>query len=244
MGSSPLISSSSGRRQSLARPLDLDGAVLEVVFPTANKVRARRVVSRSNCRTTGKHPSWKVGRMVHWESGAERNAFLLLDASPCVRAYCEQPARIRYELRGRSYAHTPDILVESDAGREMWEVKSASDAADPHVRARTRLLEHLLPDHGFAYRLVLAEELAREPRLSNVRLILRHGRARIDEREREEIRQLATALPQICWGAVMNGTLGPRGLAVVCRLILEGFLRVDFDQPISRETRIYPSHRA
>ncbi|TAK68026.1 MAG: hypothetical protein EPO19_09230 [Betaproteobacteria bacterium] len=41
-----------------------------IVFPEASERRSRRVVSRSRSRPTGKYPSWKMARMVQWESHA------------------------------------------------------------------------------------------------------------------------------------------------------------------------------
>lgn len=219
------------------RPCDTRGAVLEIAFPEGGRLRARAVVSRSKARETGKHPSWKVGRMLQWESPAERDAFQLLDADPRVRAYCEQPVAIRYKLNGEVHTHIPDILVETAGARELWEVKYASDAADPFVRARTSLLERSLPRWGFTYRLVLAEELARQPRLSNVRTLLKYGRNPVSDLERERLRRLLLIAPSIRWDAALNGALGPRGAAIVCRLTLEGVLSLDLEQPLGPDSQ-------
>ena len=218
-------------------PCDTRDTVLEIVFPEAGKVRARIVVSRSKSRETGKHPSWKTGRMVQWESPAERDVFLLLDADPQVRTYYEQPVAIRYTLNGEVHTHFPDVLVEKASARELWEVKYASDAVDPFMRARTTLLERLLPKWGFTYRLVLAEELARQPRLSNVRTLLKYGRNPVSELERERLRRLLLVAPSIRWDAALNGALGPRGAAIVCRLTLEGVLSLDLEQPLRPDSQ-------
>jgi hypothetical protein len=37
-----------------------------IVFPGWGQLRSRRVVSRSNSRSAGKYPSWKMMRMLHW----------------------------------------------------------------------------------------------------------------------------------------------------------------------------------
>src|ERR1700677_1489546 len=54
-------------------------AIVRVVFPEPGQPRSRGVVSRSNARPTGKYPCWKMGRMLHWESENEFNAFRILD---------------------------------------------------------------------------------------------------------------------------------------------------------------------
>jgi len=44
---------------------------IEIKFPVDGKIRSRKVVSRSNARNSGKYPSWKMQRMMQWESPHE-----------------------------------------------------------------------------------------------------------------------------------------------------------------------------
>jgi hypothetical protein len=147
-------------------PCQANAAALEIVFPTAGKLRSKSVVSRSRARSTGKYPSWKMGRMVQWESPHELNAFRLLDADPAVSAYHEQPFTIRFVFDGKTRIRHPDLLVEWRHRREIWEIEQQIGPEGSSSIDETRLLECALPQLGFAYRLVKAEDLAREPRLS------------------------------------------------------------------------------
>jgi len=195
----------------------------EIILPQDGKSRSRTVVSRSRARGTGKYPSWKMGRMIQWESPNELNALRLLDADPAVRAFHEQPLAIRFALDDAIHLHYPDLLVEwSDGSRELWEVKPVREARRPENLARTRFLESALPHVGFNYRMVVAEDLKREPRLSNALTLLKYGRGPIADADRERIRQLFVASPIVRWAAATNGEFGPRGCAVLCRLALEG----------------------
>ena len=145
-----------------------DGAALEIIPPKDGELRSRTVVSRSRARGSGRYPSWKMGRMVQWDSPNELNAFRLLDADPVVKAFHEQPLAIRFTLDGETHLHYPDLLVEwSNGRRELSEIKPEREAAHPQTLACTRFLESALPHVGFAYRLVVAEELKMGPRLSN-----------------------------------------------------------------------------
>jgi hypothetical protein len=87
----------------------LDGAtdcpVLRIAFSSAERVRSRRVVTRSRFRPTGKYPSWKMERMLQWESINELNAFRLLDCDPGVTVFSEQPCEIA--LFSRAAFRTP-----------------------------------------------------------------------------------------------------------------------------------------
>ena len=208
-------------------------AITAIEFPSESGTRARRVVTRSRARSTGKYPSWKMGRMVQWESHNELNAFRLLDANPAVYTFQEQPLTIHYCLNGEAQKHYPDVLVDLGATRELWEVKSATEAAKPEYAQRTGFLSEALPNQGFVYRMVLAEDLAREPRLSTVLTLLKYGRQPISLIEREQVRLLLNATGRIPWGAACTGELGPRGRFLLARLALEGELQLDVEQPLT-----------
>lgn len=210
---------------------------ISIEFPPDGR-RARKVISRSNAKATGKYPSWKMGRMMHYESSHERNAFRLLDACPEVRLFREQPCRIRYVMDGVRQIHYPDILVKLPWGTELLEVKTAADAATPEVVQRTAFMEQSLPLLGFGYRLISAEQLAKSPRLDNVVKLLRSGRSPIPMLQQEQIRQIFKAHSNVCLGVFKPGAAGEKYYSQICRLILEGALGIDFDQPMVDESPI------
>lgn len=215
-------------------------AVISIDYPGAPALRARKVVSRSRARPTGKYPSWKMGRMVQWESHNELNAYRLLDANPSVKAFHEQPLVIHYRLGGEPHIHYPDTLVDLGTSRELWEVKSATEAIRPENVARTKFLTSALLNHGFTYRMVLAEDLKREPRLSNVLTMLKYGRKPISLVEREQIRQILATSSGICWGSIAKSDLGGRGRFILARLVLEGRLLFDIDAHFDENTLLMP----
>lgn len=185
---------------------------------------ARPVVTRSRARMTGKFPSSKMRRMVQWESRNERNSMVLLEACPWVLTYREQPLEVRFRLDGEDHVHFPDTLVEFAEGRELWEVKPRKEAADPFVIARTQLMSSQLPKWNLTYRLVIAEDLARQPRLSLARDLLRFGRTDVDLITREQVRTLFEHVEFVTWRHALDGHLGRLGRAALCRLTLEGRL--------------------
>lgn len=213
-------------------------AILSITFPDDDQSRARKVVTRSRARATGKFPSAKMKRMIQWESIPERNAFRLLEADPKVVAYREQPCEIRYEMDGELRLHVPDILVRFRCGKEFWEVKPAEDAMRQEVADRTNLLTRLLPANGYKYQVVLAEELSRQPRLENLAIVLRYGRGDVSNLIKEKIRQLLQSVGAITWDSVLNGSLAPINRNHICRLTLSGFLHLDLNQPLSSTTLI------
>lgn len=212
--------------------------VISIDFADAETIRARKVVTRSRAIPTEKYPSWKVGRMIQCESPHELNAFRLLDANPAVRTFREQPCEIQYILDGEPHSHYPDALVELASGKELWEVKPTEEALALDVVRRTALLQEALPDFGFQYRVVLGEDLQKQPRLKNALDVLRRGRATIPTAERERLRVFFAGIHSFRWGAVLDGNFGRLGRKYICRLILEGKLTFDFEQPLTRESII------
>lgn len=111
--------------------------------------------------------------MIHCESEHERNVVRLLDFLPDVLQIHEQPARISYCIEGVKHVHVPDLLVVTQSGKEFWEIKLKSGAAKEEISLRTDFLSHQLPARGFAYRLIIADNLDRNPRMENISLMLR-----------------------------------------------------------------------
>lgn len=214
--------------------------IVDIKYPDQGKIRARKVISRSKGRSTGKYPSWKMRRMVHWESPHELNAFRLLDANPAVVSFHEQPLVIRFVLGGVEHLHYPDVLVNLSSTRELLEIKSASEAVAPDVVARTRLLQATLPQKGFTYRMVIGEDLAREPRLSTVLTILKYGRQPISLVEHEHIRRLLQATGEISWATALE-TIGPHGQRILSRLFLEGTITCEIEKQLTETTKFWLS---
>lgn len=221
-----------------------DSAVKSVVFPEPGKLRSRKVVTRSRARSTGKYPSWKMGRMMQWESTPELNAFRLLDSDPAVIRFTEQPCEITYLQDGGVRTHFPDILVEYEDRKELWEVKLESEALKPEVAARTALLGGL-NTWGYTYKVAIAGELASQPRLKNVMRLHHFGGLRaVAPEEHESIRLKLKHSPYLVWSEACSGTYGTRGREILCRLALEGVLRVDTTAPWTDATRFLPGREA
>lgn len=202
--------------------------------------RARRVVTRSNARVTGKFPSLKNGRMAHWESSLERDAFLLHEIDPSVSAYREQPAQITFLMGGKIRAHFPDLFVSTTTGGIFREVKGSDEAKDPEVVERTAVLSAMLPLQGYRYELFSETNIRAQPRLENAGFVLRYGRNAVDPVAQETIRRVfLEAGGSITWGVLSTRIFGQYSIARVCRLILDGALTVDFDNEFSENARIF-----
>ncbi len=215
----------------------LNTAINNIVFPEPGQLRSRNVVSRSSARPKGKYPSWKMRRMVQWESENELNAFRLLDCDPDVTRFREQPCEVMYFLDGQARSHYPDVLVEENGRKELWEVKPESEAEEQKIAARTALLVQGLPLWGYTYRFVLAKDLAMQPRLANARFLLGLGRREVTDCEQEFVRRVHTRHGCLLWSDACRGGYGPWGREILCNLVLRGVLTIDLNSPIAPSTR-------
>ena len=214
--------------------------IKNVVFAGPTEIRSRRVVTRSRVRPTGKYPSWKMRRMLQWESVNELNAFRLLDCDPNVTGFAEQPCEIVYVDKGETKRHFPDLLVETKGCKELWEVKQESEALRPDISMRTELISKCLPEWGYAYRVALGHDLAKQPRLRNANLLLQFGRNPVTEREQEAIRLALKRQAALLWSDACNGAYGPNGREILCSLVLRGKLVFDRDSAWSPDTQFFP----
>jgi hypothetical protein len=207
--------------------------LVTIVFPDPDKPRARKVVTRSRARATGKFPSRKMNRMLQWESINELNAFRLLEVNPEVEYFQEQPCEIHYIMNEEPCVHYPDILVKTQRHKEFWEIKPAFEAKQPTTAARTKLLSAALPDHGYQYRVVLGEDLARKPRLYNMKALLAYGRGDVPSLLREKVRQIFAQIPEMTIQQLLVATDGEISRKHIYRLIVDGDLWCDIENQLS-----------
>jgi len=209
---------------------------IKLTFPAKGKVRARKVSTRSRARPTGEYPSWKMSRMIEWESHNELNAFVLLDANAEIKAFSEQPMEIEYCIDGVVAKHFPDVLVAKNGELQVWEIKPECEANKEDVQIRTDFLGRYLPKLGYSYYMVTGEKLSNKLQLLNARTILRFGRKPIDSVSREIIRIYFLTNSSICWldEIYTNSDVDIR--CVLSRLTLEGELFFDNSMRISKDS--------
>jgi len=224
------------RLRKLASNIQASGTTPRLEFPEAGRHRVRDLVRRSAPRPISIVPSWKLDRIVQCESALEADAVRLLDASQCVRWFCEQPIVVHYARDGFWYRHVPDLIVETDV-LELVEIKFERDV-DAEVLARTDCLAKLLRPLGVAYRLYTERELRDPGLLDNIDRVLRRGRQHLPPgwslRVQHLLRQHG-ALPLAYFGWDRSGHAEA---ARIARLILEGGVSANFASPLTENTAV------
>lgn len=216
---------------------------LNISFPEQGNPRVRKVVTRSRARRTGKYPSWKMGRMIQWESGNEKIVYRTFDGDPTVRAFYEQPFCVHYSDGGKVRAHFPDVLVEFADGVEVWEIKDAQDDLDSDLLRRTEILQTLFAQLGIQYRLVTVDKESAKGTAAYSASLVRFGRSPIGKLERETARRFFERTKRISWLEAESGCLGQKSRNIVARLLLEGELTAsERSAAISSSTEIVVSY--
>lgn len=123
---------------------------------------SRNVITRRGRGFRGKIPSRKLGRMVAGESLTECDAILLLEFSPGVLTYQEQPALIQYADGETIRTYYPDFEVVLRSGEVMHlEIKAAKELAKPATQEKYRAIAADYARRGHGFRIITDEDLRR-----------------------------------------------------------------------------------
>ena len=216
---------------------------LNIKFAEAGK-RMRKIVRRSNSRMTGKFPSTKNGRLMHWESRYELETFQILEISPLVATYSEQPAKFKYvNFDGIPRIHFPDILVTLTCGvRFFIEVKPQSEVSNQLLAERTTLLARLIEPMGYGYILILPEQVSSLAYLENAKELLRFCKLPMPESVWETVRRLFVTESSIQLSILISLIGHTNAKSWIYRLLISGDLQSNLSVPITQKTLLRWNH--
>lgn len=223
----------------LENQLPLNTSELSIQFAEDGK-RARKVVRRSNYRMTGKFPSIKNVRMMHWESHYEKMAFQLLEIAPYVVSYSEQPAIFKFiNDDGVTETHFPDILVELLNGRKLFiEIKSEGAKHDLKLDNRTKRLQELVIKKGYRYLVIYPEQIKSYEFLENAEEILWHTRVPVPFPIKEKVKRYLNYEVGVTFGSLTQMLADKQAKAWIYRLLIEGFIVSDLSIKLTEHSTI------
>ena len=216
---------------------------LNIKFAESGK-RIREIVRRSNARMTGKFPSTKNNRMMHWESQYELETFQILEISPLVAAYNEQPAEFKYlSSDGILHMHYPDILVTLSSGNSFFiEVKPQNEETNQLLAERTALLTSLLRPMGYGYIMILPEQINSLAYLENAKQLLRYSKSPMPETIWEIARNLFIPKKIIQFSTLVSLINHPYAKSWIYQLIMAGDIQIDLSELITDATFLGWNH--
>lgn len=131
---------------------------------------SRNALTRSGRGFRMRIPSAKLDRMVECESILEGDAALLLEYSPGVLSYQEQPALIQYWDGEQMRDYYPDFeVVLLNGSRLHIEAKHSHKLAKPKLANKYRAIAAHYQRTPIQYRIISELDCQREPLRSNLR---------------------------------------------------------------------------
>ncbi|GAB6847084.1 TnsA endonuclease N-terminal domain-containing protein [Paraburkholderia kururiensis] len=199
----------------------------------------RRVVRPTGAAFRGRFPSAKSDHPVSFESLLERDALLLLEFSPGVLTYREQPLFTFYPHNGRMRKYTPDFEVTFvDGATRLIEVKPAYKLLDAEEAGRLTCLADHFRRWGTDFQVLSETEIRRSPDLlANLRSLMPYRAYPVAPlQQRLAIEQLGTRAPV----SLADATARLNGRHAVMQLIAHNVLVSDLEQPLTAETMLHP----
>lgn len=217
-------------RDGIAALTDPDQLGIRIELPEAGQIRARNLIRRSRHVATGIYPSWKMGRLMQWESRVESKVFRLLDICPAITRYAEQPFTIHYFRDGKWHIHIPDVAVETCFGqRWILEVKSTKDRKLQEALEREKFLTPLLRLMGCNYAVVLQEAIEAGTSVANANLLLKHGRGCPTASSHQQFMEFLGSGMSLSRAALLGKTInGEHAIRTASQLVLRGLLSPDW----------------
>ncbi|HYN54219.1 MAG TPA: TnsA endonuclease N-terminal domain-containing protein [Methylotenera sp.] len=135
-------------------------------------MKVRKVVTRGGRKFRVLFPSKKLRRYVECESLLERDGMLIVEFSPGVVRYQEQPVLIEYEEDGEMRRYYPDLEVVLISGEIIHiEIKPASKLISVEIKNKFNAIKAYYDRIGRRFIILLDSHIRVEPRLSNLKRI-------------------------------------------------------------------------
>lgn len=135
-----------------------------------------RTVSNRGGNIIGRFPSFKLGRMVDFESLIERDLIFVLDFEPDIETFCEQPLTIEYQDDGKVRHYTPDFHVVKKGQNILIECKPEKFVQSAKNQRKFRAGQAWCETRGWTYQLVTDQSLNSGYRLQNIKHLTQFAR--------------------------------------------------------------------
>jgi len=211
---------------------------LRLDLPPPGEVRIRNLVHRGAPRPVFKTTSVKIRRVVQCESALEHEAALLLDVSPAVQAFAEQPVRIHYAIESGWHSHIPDFAVLAADRLTFVEIKFEKDV-DAKVRERTRHLEGQLEALGADYCLLTERHVRQGDYVQNALRVLRRARHAISEVQLLATLEKLRAVDRVPLAAFGWSIADSQEAIGIAQLIISGHAAIDPHGLLSDRTCVW-----
>ena len=191
----------------------------------------------------------KAGRLVQFESWAERSLLLRLDRDPDVTDYGSQPEKFKFiDPQGQWRTYTPDFIVwRRDGQVEIHEVTLSKRRTRPNIRQREAAAAEICRTRDWRYVVHTEQTLPQGSELANLLALFRYrATANADQTVTGAVfNRLShaepTALPHLVTQVAHElGLPQPSVVAALGHMLWHGQVKTDLDRLIFTDNGIAP----
>lgn len=201
-------------------------------------IRAREPITRSRGIVRGQFPSFKMNRMIAWESQLERRACYLFEFSTGVEGFREQPITFKVPFYDRIKRYTPDFELILASGEIVYvEIKPLSKLEDTDVLAFYNNVSIQLNREGYQFIVITDDELINPIRERNL-VVLRAYQQQL--LSKYVVEQTINWLKQRAKPIYLKELITfLNSIHKAYAFIAQGLISIDLDKPFSEETTIH-----
>lgn len=192
-------------------------------------------------KSIGKFPSYRLNATIWFESLLERDFLYLLEFDHLdVTSFHDQACRIYYRLGGRPRRYTPDFYVVRKHKKQVIEVKPEAKASEARYREIFLIAAEACQKEGLEFRVATEDTIRLEPRLDNVKLLLKYQRTPLYPQHHILCRELFASRPEASLVEVAE-FFAARGIGrqTVYSLMRWGAIGLDLMSPIDDDSILF-----
>jgi len=147
-------------------------------------------------RVIGKFPSVKMKRMVHYRTLLELDFLYLLDYSPTITGFSEQPPTIEYTVGRKVLTYTPGFIVVSNGQEWLYECLRDEDANRDENARRFSAARAWCEEKNWTFQIAKASDIRSGCRLKNIKYLTGFARSIVSPVVRSKIYSILLENPK------------------------------------------------
>jgi len=202
---------------------------------------SERLRNFSKKRVRYRFASLKMGKLVHAESSLEFDACYHFEYARDIVSFQEQRLKIEYEENGETHSHFPDFVLNGEDKGPIVEVKPSRHRKEDRNRRNFAAGIEYAKRKNMEYIVHTEEDIRREPRLGNLKLLYRYARHVISLDAWFEVKKILSEaggtmqLNEL--ESLLTSVDNRQRIACIYSLIWrQKHLSIDLEQPITKKT--------
>lgn len=180
--------------------------------------------------------------MVRCESPLEKDFLYLIETSPWVLYYIEQPIKISAKIGNNIHHYTPDFFVHTQDEILLVEVKPFDRLTTPESMLQQSIGRSFCEENQITFRIVTDREIRQGWSLYNSKLLFKYSKTSTTLVEFHKVYEILEGIqyPTILELSqeMIEVGISREPLSVIYNLIFRGHILVDLSEQLTRQTPI------